>query len=475
MARGRILVVDDEKLIRWSLQECLQQEGYQVRAVENGKAALESLDEEVYDLVLLDYKLPDTNGLEVLGKIRGGSPDLPVVMITSHSSVENAVAAMRAGATDYVGKPFRNEDILLRVDRALETGKLKSKFTRLRQDEEKRFSLKNMIGSSPAIQRVFKVVERVIDSGDATILIQGESGTGKDVLARAIHIGGPRAAAPYVNITCTALPENLLESELFGHEKGAFTDAKGLKKGLLESADGGTVFLDEIGDMSLFLQSKVLRVLEEKTFRRVGGNKDIRVDVRIIAATNKDLTRLVEEQKFREDLYFRLKVIPIVLPPLRERREDLPLLVQHFIDQYNVEFKKNVKGVTPALMRRLTEYHWPGNIREVKNTIERAMILGTEQYISDDDLPMDVIDESAPVSPPAAGNSGLQLTRRGLNIEELERDLVQQALHLAGGNQTRAGRLLGLNRDQIRYRVEKFSLVVPHPDRNDDSPSEVGA
>ncbi len=455
--RGNVLVVDDERLIRWSLKEFLGEEGYKVTAVEDGKSALRSLEEEPFDLVLLDYKLPDVNGLEVLAKIRERDPEMPVVMITSHSTVENAVTAMKAGANDYVAKPFRNEDIALRVDRVLETGRLKKEVNQLRQEQLARFGFGRVIGKSPSMQAIFKLVERVLPLGDATILIQGESGTGKDVLAKAIHYGGPRAAGPYVNITCTALPESLLESELYGHEKGAFTDAKAQKKGLFEVANGGTIFLDEIGDMTLYLQSKLLRFLEEKAFRRVGGEKDTQVDVRVIAATNRDLKKLVEKSLFREDLYFRLKVIPILLPPLRDRADDIPLLIEHFIGEYNREFKKCVKGVAPALMKRFMEYHWPGNIRELRNTVERAMILGTQEYLGGEDLPLELLDE---VQGTSASAGLLKLTRKGIDLETLEKDLVTQALDLTNGNQTKAGRLLGLNRDQVRYRIEKFNLKV---------------
>jgi DNA-binding NtrC family response regulator len=457
MARANILVVDDEKLIRWSLKESLQQEGYTVKAVEDGRKAFQAVAEEPFDLVLLDYMLPDTNGLEVLKEIRKTLPDLLVVMITSHSSVEHAVAAMKAGASDYMTKPFRNEDIAHRVARVLESGRLKRELQGLRKEQLERFGFDKVIGKSAPMRAIFNLVERILPLGDATVLIQGESGTGKDVLAKAIHYGGPRASAPYINITCTALPEALLESELFGHERGAFTDAKAQKKGLFELADGGTIFLDEIGDMSLYLQSKLLRFLEEKTFRRVGGQGDIKVDVRVIAATNRDLKKLVEKGQFREDLYFRLKVIPILLPPLRDRREDIPLLVQHFIEQFNREFKKSIRGVTPSLMKRLEEYDWPGNIRELKNTIERGMILSTQDHLGAEDLPLDLIDESAAED---GGGSAVKLTRKGIHLETLELDLVRQALQLTNGNQTRAGRLLGLNRDQIRYRIEKYNLTV---------------
>ena len=469
MAKANILLVDDEKLIRWSLSECLKGDGYDVTAVETGREATLFLENDSHDLVLLDYKLPDTNGLELLERFRRDFPDTAVVMITSHSSVDHAVDAMRAGAVDYVAKPFRNEDILLRVE--LETNRLRSRVDRLHQDETRRFGLKNVVGKSDAFEKVLRIVERVLQSNtaDATILIQGESGTGKDVLAKALHFEGRRSAGAFLNITCTALPEDLLESELSGHEKGAFTDARTLKKGLVELAEGGSVFLDEIGDMSLHLQSKLLRFLEEKTFRRVGGSKDIHVDVRVIAATNKDLKSLVKEKMFREDLYFRLKVIPIHIPPLRDRKEDIPKLVEHFVQAFNRDLRKNVRGVTASLLKRLEEYHWPGNIRELKNTIERAMILGVGDEIDADDLPIDLLDEPVRLTPDT--NRMLTLDRKGIHLETLERNLVQQALDLTHGNQTRAGKYLGLNRDQIRYRVEKFGLNL-HRDPDEQSDGE---
>jgi DNA-binding NtrC family response regulator len=450
-----ILVVDDEKLIRWSLRECLQREGYNVVPAENGKEALSKLDEEGFDLILLDYKLPDTNGIDLLEKIRRTS-DVPVVMITSNTSIDNAVAAMRMGAYDYVTKPFQVEDIVVRVAKALENNRYKREHEKGIEENRKVFGFDRLIGASKEMQQVMKLVERVLTIRDATILIQGESGTGKDVLAKAIHYNGPRAGGPYTNITCTAIPETLLESILFGYEKGSFTDAKTQKKGHFEEGNGGTVFLDEIGDMTLYLQSKLLRFLEEKTFQRVGGTRDIRVDVRVIAATNKDLKKLVAEGAFREDLYFRLKVIPIWLPPLRERSGDIPMLAEHFIREYNREFKKSVQGVTPEVLKQLEEYHWPGNIRELKNTIERAMILGNGDFIDAKDLPMDLIDDRAQAS--QGMGSVLKLSKKGINLEALEEDLVRQALALTRANQTRAGRLLGLNRDQIRYRVEKFKI-----------------
>jgi len=452
---ANILVVDDEKLVRWSLRELLGRAGYEVMPAESGREALLLLEERAFDLVILDYRLPDMSGFEVLERIKRIG-EIPVMMITSNTSIENAVAAIRAGAHDYVTKPFQSEDLLLRVSKALEHSRYRREYERGIEENRKVFGFDRLVGRSQEMQSVLRLVERILDVRDATILLQGESGTGKDVLAKAIHYNGPRAKGPYVNITCTAIPETLLESILFGYEKGSFTDAKTQKKGLLEEANGGTVFLDEIGDMTLYLQSKLLRFLEEKTFHRVGGSRDIRVDVRVIAATNKELRKLVAEGAFREDLYFRLKVLPIHLPPLRERAGDIPLLVEHFVAEYNREFKKKVQGVTPAVLRQLEEYEWPGNIRELKNTIERAMILGTGDLIDSKDIPMDLIDEKRR----EGGDTGsvLRLTKKGVDLEALEEDLVRQALALTRGNQTRAGRLLGLNRDQIRYRVEKFRI-----------------
>ncbi len=451
-----VLVVDDEKLIRWTLRECLQQAGYEASEAASGEEALQALREQEFDAVLLDYKLPDMTGLDLLRDHAEHLAAVPVVVITAHSNVENAVDAMKAGASDYVAKPFRNEDILLRLSKVLENSRMRRELMRLRSAGERNGG-DGFVGNSPAIRKVFALVDRILDSGDSTILIEGESGTGKDVLARYVHRNSPRRDGPYMNVTCTALPETLLESELFGHEKGAFTDARTQKKGLVELADGGTLFLDEIGDMSMYLQGKILRFLEEKTFRRVGGDRDHRVSLRVIAATNRNLKQLVRDNKFREDLYFRLKVIPIHLPPLRERHDDIPGLVEHFVAHYNVEFKKNVEKIGSDLMRRLQEYHWPGNIRELRNTIERAMILSRGPVLDGSDLPLDLFDDSP--ADAAAGSGRLQITRDGVNLEELEKDLVRQALQLSKGNQTKAGRMLGLNRDQVRYRIEKFGLT----------------
>jgi DNA-binding NtrC family response regulator len=378
-----------------------------------------------------------------------------VVVIVPSSGVESAVSALRAGASDCVAGPLRYEEIKYRVETLLELGRLRREVRRLRQGTPERPGFDEVVGRSPPFRAALDLVKRVLPAGGSTILVQGERGTGKDILARAVHEGSTRSAGPYLKISCTAIPEALLESQLFGSERGASADAGGPQKGILELAAGGTVLLDEVADLPLPLQSRLLRFLDEKAFRRLDGQRDIRVDVRVIAATSKDLKSLVEKGQFREDLYSRLVVFPVVLPPLRERTGDIPLLVEHFIGKYNRELGKNVKGLDPALVKRLEEYRWPGNVRELKNIIERAMILAAREHIDSEGLPPELLDG-------AAGGSSdgcfLQLPHGGINLEMLEKDLVCQALQLTSGNQTRAGRLLGLNRDQVRYRIEKFNL-----------------
>ncbi len=444
-----ILVVDDERLIRWSLKERLDQAGYRVLEAENGREALERSREGV-DLVLLDFKLPDTDGLTLLKQIKQADPDCLVILMTAYSSIESAVEAMKHGAYHYVNKPFNIEEMLILVEKALETTRLRREVKVLRATQSQAYAFERVIGDSPAMKAVIGLLKKVATSPASTVLLVGESGTGKDLMAKIVHFNSNRAAEPFMNITCSALPENLLESELFGHEKGAFTDAKAQKKGLLELADGGTVFLDEIGEMTPALQSKLLRFLEEKTFKRVGGSQDIRVDVRVIAATNRDLEEAVKKGAFREDLYYRLRVLPVTLPPLRERTGDLKSLAHHYMDVFNREFKKGVRGLSPEALKALEAYPWPGNVRELKNAVERAMLL-TE---SDTLTPEDFLLPTSRTTVSAA----FQLPPGGVDFEQLERDLVIQALQRTGGNQTRAAALLGMNRDQIRYRIEKFKL-----------------
>jgi DNA-binding NtrC family response regulator len=453
MQNPTVLVVDDEQLIRWSLAERLKEEGYRVVEAETAASAIKRHAEGV-DLVLLDYRLPDGDGLSVLKQIKEADEDTLVILLTAHSSVDMAVDAMKHGAYHYANKPFNLDEIMLLVEKALETTRLRREVKALRASQAQPFGIDRIVGESRTMKDVKALLQKVAASPASTVLLTGESGTGKDLAAKVLHYASDRATRPFMNITCSALPDTILESELFGHERGAFTDARQQKRGLLETADGGTVFLDEIGEMAPQLQAKLLRFLEEKTFKRVGGVVDIRVDVRVIAATNRKLEEDVKKGRFREDLYYRLNVLPIVLPPLRTRTEDIPALVHYFVDAYNREFRKKVRGVSDEAMRRLTTYGWPGNIRELRNAVERAMLLVEGDQLTADQFP--VAQAGA-----ARLTEGVDLPAAGIDLEQLERSLVVQALERSGWNQTRAAGLLGLNRDQIRYRIEKFKLEKP--------------
>src|SRR5687767_7585512 len=448
MATATLLVVDDEELVRWSLRERFRREGYTVVEAPTAASALEQVTGGI-DLVLLDYRLPDGDGLTVLRRIKELSPDTPVILMTAFSTVENAVEAMRHGAYHYLNKPFNLDDVAITVEKALETSRLRREVRAYRSSQSREYGFDAIIGSSSAMTAAKALLVRIANSPASTVLLTGETGTGKDLAAKAIHFNSDRAAKPFVNITCSALPEQLLESELFGHERGAFTDARQQKRGLFETADHGTIFLDEIGEMTPALQSKLLRFLEEKTFKRVGGLSDVRVDVRVIAATNRDLEGEVKTGKFREDLFYRLQVMPILMPPLRERRGDVPLLANYFIDRFNREFRKRVRGVSPAAADVLQQYQWPGNIRELRNAIERAMLLIDQQWLEPDNF----TTLTRTVTP-----TQFRLPPEGVNLEDVERQLLTQALERAGGNQTQAAHLLGIIRDQVRYRLEKFGL-----------------
>jgi len=457
MPKAKILVVDDEKLLRWSLDQNLTKEGYTVFTAEKGLDGLTLFKDESPDLILLDIHLPDISGITVLEGIKEINKDAVVVMITAFGDVQTAVKTIKLGAYDFVEKPFNMDKLKIILEKALETCTLRKEVLQFRSQLSSRYGFESIIGQSPIIKKVFELMEKVARSDASTVLLQGESGTGKDLVAKVIHYQSARGDKPFIEINCTALPETLIESELFGYEKGAFTDAKAMKKGLFELADSGTIYLDEIADMKLNTQSKLLKVIENKAFKRVGGIKDIEVDLRIIAATNKVLEEEVKNGMFREDLYYRLKVIPIHLPPLRERKEDIPLLAKYFIDVFNHEFRKNVAGLAPETEKLFLEYNWPGNIRELKNVIERAMILENEEYILPEHLPMEVCSKELQVT--GYKTVDIRLPMSGIDIEEVEKELIRQALDSTKGNQTKAAKLLNLTRDTLRYRMQKFGFL----------------
>jgi DNA-binding NtrC family response regulator len=455
MQAPTILVVDDESLIRFALTERLSTEGYRVIEADSAAAAIAKSQNGV-DLVLLDYRLPDGDGMSVLKLIKERDPDTLVIFLTAHSSVDLAVEAMKQGAYHYANKPFNLDEIALLVRQALETTQLRREVRTLRASQAQPYSFDRIVGEGPSVVAVKALLKKVASSPASTVLLTGESGTGKDLAAKVLHYNSARASKPFMNITCSALPEALMESELFGHERGAFTGADRQKRGLFETADGGTVFLDEIGEMVPGLQAKLLRFLEEKTFKRVGGAVDIKVDVRVVAATNRNLQEEVKQGKFREDLFYRLNVLPIALPPLRERADDIPRLVAFFVDNYNTEFKKHIRGVTGEAMAKLRSHAWPGNIRELRNAVERAMLLADGPMLEPSDF-------SAGGAAAIRLGGQVELPAAGIDLEQLERSLVLQALERTGWNQTKTAALLGLNRDQVRYRIEKFNLERNSP------------
>ncbi|MBI2901044.1 MAG: sigma-54-dependent Fis family transcriptional regulator [Planctomycetes bacterium] len=453
-----IMVVDDEDLIRWSLKDLLIGEGYDVTEAKDGKTALATVDREVPELILLDMRLPDMDGLTILKNLQARARDIPVIVITAFSSIGTAVEAMKAGAFDYVVKPFDMDQLVVSVRQAIETGRLRRRVRDHVQEKRAAFGLHNLLGNSKPMRDVRGIVQKLVKSPATTVLLRGESGTGKCIIAKALHCESPRADHPFMNITCTALQDTLLESELFGHEKGAFTDAKTQKKGLFELADGGTVFLDEIGDMSVTLQSKLLRFLEERQFRRVGGSQDIKVDVRVVAATNGDLEKLIEDKRFRRDLYYRLNTLTISVAPLRERKEDIPLLVEHFLGVFAAEFRLKRPVMADDAMRKLQAHPWYGNVRELKHVLERAVLLSSGPTISAEDIIL------GPVANPPEGEEHaipVPLPQEGVDFDKIERELLVQALEQTRGNQTRASRLLNMTRNQVHYRMQKYGLLAP--------------
>ena len=474
MGAEKILIVDDEKLVRWSLRQKCEEWGYHTLEAETGLAALKIARNDPPDLVLLDVRLPDISGIQVLEQLKQSGVARAVIMITADPQLEDVKLALKLGAYDFIGKPLDFEELAVTVKNALETTRLRTEVESLRGEVRRWTGYHDVIGVSQRMTELMNFVRKIAESEATTILIQGESGTGKDLIAKAIHYQSRRQDKSFVAVNCSAIPETLMEAELFGHERGAFTDAKTMKKGLFEVADGGTLFLDEIGELSPLLQAKLLRVLEDQVIRRVGGVRDMQVDVRVIAASNRDLERGVREGTFRQDLFYRLAIISVFLPALRERKEDILPLVEYFVGRYNLKFKKSVRGITDEMSKMLLKHEWPGNVRELKNAIERAMILEEEDHLRPDYLPFAVgqhgqgqtaFEASSPVTGNVAASPGarnlpkLFIPQGGTSLEQVERTLVEMAVQQANGNQTQAARLLDISRDALRYKLKKFGLM----------------
>ncbi len=447
---SRILVIDDDVNLCKIITHQLQSDGNEVTSANSGEAGLAAFRKDYFDVVLSDLQMPDMNGMEVLKKIREKDPTVLVIIITAYGSIESAVSACKFGANDYLTKPFSKEQLLFTIEKALKLRKLQEENRQYRQELEKRYRPDGLVAQSPSMQKLMQMVYQVADS-DATVLILGESGTGKELIARAIHYNSRRKDKPLITVNCPSIPENLLESELFGHVKGAFTGALKDRKGKFELADGGTIFLDEIGDLPASLQAKLLRVLQEMEFERLGSSRPIKVDVRVIAATNKNLSEQVREGNFREDLFYRLSVVPVQLPPLRERKEEIPRLVQLFIDRYG---RGQQFHVTPEALTALQKHDWPGNIRELENVIERAVVLSVNRQIDVESLPVFVRNNETP-------QNSLSLVASGSNysLDEMEKKLILNALEKSGGNQSQAARMLKIPRHVLIYRLKKFGII----------------
>jgi DNA-binding NtrC family response regulator len=483
MPAEKIMIVDDERLVRWSLRQKCEEWGYTVIEAESGQPGLKLAQRESPDLVLLDVRMPDLTGIEVLDQLKKNGDARAVIMITADPQLDDVKAALKLGAYDFVGKPIDFDELHITIKNALEATSLRAEVQTLRSEVRREAGYQSVVSVSAKMTELMNFVRKVASSEATTILIQGESGTGKDLIAKAIHYESSRQSKPFVAINCSAIPETLMEAELFGHEKGAFTDAKAMKKGLFETADGGTLFLDEIGELSPLLQAKLLRVLEDQVIRRVGGIRDMQVDVRVIAASNRDLEKAVREGQFRQDLYYRLAIIAIFIPPLRERKEDILPLVDFFIERYNRRFKKSVRGITDDTRRLIFTHNWPGNVRELKNTIERGMILEDESLLRPEYLPFSVGESGGRTlfertSPSDGGQllpNGRMLPRLyipegGTSLEEVEHAMVELAMRQAHNNQTHAAKLLDISRDALRYKLKKFGLI-----RGDDESSQTGA
>jgi DNA-binding NtrC family response regulator len=453
MPRTKVLVIDDERLVRWSLEQKLSREGYDVESAPTGEEGLNLLRDGDHELVLLDLRLPGMDGVQTLQEIKRLDRDIGVVMLTADTGISRAVECVRLGAYNYLCKPFDFDEVRTALEKAREDLKLRREVSRIRRRQQRESGVEKLVGPSATMRATRDLIEKIATSDATTVLIEGENGTGKELAARAIHFAGARANQPFLDLNCSAVPETLFESELFGHERGAFTDAKTMKKGLFEMADGGTLLLDEIGDLKPAMQVKLLRVLETRTFRRVGGTQDIDVDVRVIALTNKDLAAAVRRGEFRQDLYYRLKVIAVKMPSLRERTEDIAPLAEHFLERFAEEFKKPRKQLAPQAQQAFQRYSWPGNARELRNAIERLVILEADPVIALDHLPLE-IRAGVPSDEPSV----ITLPAEGITLETVERDLVRQALERTGGNRTRAAELLGIERDALRRRLIKFGF-----------------
>lgn len=471
MNRIKILIIDDEKLIRWSLEKQLVAKGYNVQTAETGEKGIEIAQKFIPDLVYLDNHLPKMNGLDVIPALKEIDHEVTIIFMTAYGSIETAVESMKRGALEYMNKPFSLEEAILIAERVANRVQITKENKILKHNQKDTFTFESIIGQSEEIRNIKSLAAKIAKTETTTILLLGESGTGKDLFARAIHNESNRQDKPFVTINCSSLPETLLESELFGHEKGAFTDAKTLKKGLFEIAEGGTVFLDEIGEINLSSQIKLLGILENRTFRRLGGTVDIPLEIRIIAATNKDLQQSVVENTFRQDLYYRLKVFQLELPPLRKRKDDITLLAEHFIGIFNKMFAKKINEISPEFKDCIQQYDWPGNIRELRNVIERAVILETESVIDKDSLPSELLknkgtnfddsyiqNEDNQEMVTLTKDVKFNIPEEGFTLDDLEKAVIQQALMQTDYNQTKAAKILGISRDTLRYKQKKFDL-----------------
>ena len=447
--KTHILIVDDEQIMRDSLSDWLRQDGYEVEAVEDGLKALEKVKKEPWDVLFVDLKMPGMDGIEVMERVKKINKDVPIIIITAYATVDTAVKAMKEGAYEYIVKPFNPEEISIIIRNIVVHQKLVKENIFLRQELKKRYQLNDIIGKGPRMQKLFALIRKVAKS-NSTILIEGDSGTGKELIAHAIHSNSLRNKGPFVAVPCAALPESLLESELFGHEKGAFTGAIATRKGSFELADKGTLFLDEVGDMSLKIQANFLRVLEEMEFRRVGGTKLITVDVRVISATNKNLKKLVKEGKFREDLYYRLNVVSIKPPPLNKRKEDIPLLVEHFLMKYSIENKKDVKWIHEDALKLLIQYNWPGNVRELENVIERAVVLSKKDFISSNELPLFVQTAEKEEFKSAVNKQ----------LHEVVKEHILLVLKANNGNIKKSANILGIDRTTLYNKIKKYKIKL---------------